>query len=103
MDQSPVLQVRAAVLRTSDLTLSWKRDRKRVEMLRRGFRKGFSPGGCKLLRSVSNLSAVTERRRRHRAAAAARFLTMGSVLPSLRLDGFLSSSSSALRLPAELL
>lgn len=39
-----------------DLILSWNRDRKRVEMLSRGFRKCFSSEGCRVFRSVSNFS-----------------------------------------------
>lgn len=46
----------------SHLILSWNRDRKRVEMLSRGFRKCFSSGGWRFFRSVSNFSA---RSRRH--------------------------------------
>lgn len=46
-----------AGLRGMDRTRSWKRDRKRVEMLRRGFRKGFSWAGRSAVRSASKRSA----------------------------------------------
>ena len=41
----------------TDLWRVWKRDRKRVEMLRRGLRKRLSAVGCRSCRSVSNDSA----------------------------------------------
>lgn len=53
---SPVNQKPPENCGKAHLILSWNRDRKRVEMLSRGFRKCFSSGGCRFFGSVSNFS-----------------------------------------------
>lgn len=113
----------------SHLILSWNRDRKRVEMLSRGFRKCFSSGGWRFFRSVSNFSKKVKETLALHCTPPVFFvsyqdgngsgtvslhlckLTRRHLVPSHRLEAklskwlfreFLSSSSSMHKLPTEL-